>query len=112
MEKKIYNIVAKLNEDLNEYYAQTDNSEVLEIGTTIIGMGGIIKYEIFKTLIKRTETSGSEVFVDRYAIAKEWDMYELKGQIQHDRIRLRKSWKVWKSENPDLEMEREDDDEE
>lgn len=109
MEKNIHNIVARFNSELNEYYTATDNSEVLDIETTIIGSGGHIKYTLFKTLIRRDEYNGGSVFKDSFRLNSEYEVEELLDQIRFDRRRLRKSWKVWKSENPDLEMEREDD---
>jgi hypothetical protein len=109
MEKNIHNIVAKFNSELNEYYTATDNAEVLDIETTIIGSGGHIKYTLFKTVIRRDEYDGRSVFKDTFKLDRESEVEELLDQIRHDRKRLRKSWKVWKSENPDLEMEREDD---
>ncbi len=109
MEKNIHNIVAKFNSELNEYYTATDNAEVLDIETTIIGSGGHIKYTLFKTVIRRDEYDGRSVFKDTFKLDRESEVEELLDQIRHDRKRLRKSWKVWKAENPDLEMEREDD---
>lgn len=111
MEKNIHNIVAKFNSELNEYYTATDNAEVLDIETTVIGSGGHIKYTLFKTLIRRDEYDGSHVYKDTFKLDKEFEVEELLDQIRYDRRRLRKSWKVWKAENPDLEMEREDDEE-
>lgn len=40
------------------------------------------------------------------------DVVDLEEQLKHDRRRLRKSWRVWKAENPDQEMEKDDTDEE
>lgn len=111
MATNIHNIVARLNEELNEYYKATDNAEVYDIDTTIIGSGGHITYTLYKTVIKREESDGDSVFKDSFRVGSEWEMEELKDQIIHDRKRLRKSWKVWKSENPDAELEREDDEE-
>lgn len=109
MATNIHNIVARFNEELNEYYRATDNAEVYEIDTTIIGAGGHITYTLFKTVIKREEIDGDSVFKDSFKVNSEWEMEELKDQIRHDRKRLRKSWRVWKSENPDLELEKEED---
>ena len=40
------------------------------------------------------------------------DVMELEEQLRHDRRRLGKSWRVWKAENPDKEMEKEDNEDE
>lgn len=109
MKKNIHNIVAKLIDDLNEYYQQTEDSEILEVGSSIVGDSGVIRYKMFKSVIYRTETDRSGILEDHYMIGDEWDEAELLDQIAHDRKRLRKSWKVWKSDNPDAEMEKGED---
>ena len=111
MKKNIHNIAAKFNSELNEYYSATDNAEVLDIETTIIGSGGHIKYTLFKTVIRRDEYDGKHLYKDSFKLDRDSDIEELLDQINYDRRRLRKSWKVWKSENPDLEMEKDEDEE-
>lgn len=104
----IHNIVARFNDELNEYYDATNNLDVLDIDTTIIGSGGHIKYTLFKTVIRRDEYDGKIVYKDSFKINNEFEVDELLDQIRYDRKRLRKSWRVWKSENPDAEMEKDD----
>ena len=111
MARNIHNIVARFNDELNEYYEATDNEKIYDIDTTIIGSGGHIKYTLFKTVIRRDEYDGRTVFKDTFKLDREFEVEELLYQIRYDRKRLRKSWKVWKSENPDVELEREDDEE-
>lgn len=100
-----------LEEELNKYYQETDNSEILDVDTTIIGSGGTIHYKFLKTKVVRTETfSDGSSFCDEYKLSNCWEDLDLLEQVKYDARRLRKSWRVWKSENPDIELEKDDED--
>lgn len=106
--------VLQFQEELDTYYKETENQEVPEVDSTIIGFGGIIRYEVQEgliTRIRRTETDRDSVLEDTYKVGYYWDEQELLEQIKYDRRRLKKGWRVWKSENPDAELARDDDDE-
>lgn len=99
------------NAELEEYYKET-GSEVPDIETTIIGSSGIIKYTVDEASNKITrieeDASLTSPLEDNYKIGYYWDEQELLDQIKYDRRRLKKGWRVWKSENPDAELERDD----
>lgn len=94
--------------ELDEYYKATDHSEVPDIETTVIGAGGFISYSIGKTQITRSEKYGSSTYTDKYRIGNEIQEEELLEQMKYDRRRIKKGWRVWRSENPDLELEKDD----
>jgi hypothetical protein len=52
--------------------------------------------------------------VDGEVVVTGWtDFYDgVKESLAYDRRRLSKGWRVWKSENPDAELERDDEDDE
>ena len=112
--------VLQFQEELDTYYKETENQEVPEVDSTIIGFGGIIRYEVFihpqlgggeDRFVTRKETDRDSTLEDTYKIGYYWDEQELIEQIKYDRRRLKKGWRVWKSENPDAELARDDDDE-
>lgn len=94
--------------ELEKYYKATDGSEIPDIETTVIGSGGVIDYRITKTHVIRTEKDSFSTFEDKYKIGYHWDEVDLAEQIRYDKRRLKKGWRVWRSENPDLELEKDD----
>lgn len=109
--EQILNKVRAFEADLAKYYEATDGDIVPDIETTIIGGGGIIHYTIDKYDVTRTEKDPHDAkpFIDRWPISDPWSMEECYDQVKYDRRRLRKGWRVFKSENPDLELEKDDD---
>ncbi len=107
--EKIIEKARSFERDLREYYNKTDNCEVPDIETTVIGSGGIIHYEVRDREVVRTEKDSRTSFTDSWPISDPWAMEELYDQITYDRRRLRKGWRVWRSENPDLELEKDND---
>lgn len=113
MAQSISNKVKAFQRELARYYEATDYQDLLEVDTTIIGWGGNVNYTVLKTVIYRIEVeSDGHVYEDRYRLRSPMDVVELEEQLMHDRRRLGKSWRVWKAENPDQEMEKDDNDEE
>lgn len=112
--------IAKFNALLVEYYKETENSEIPEIETTIIGSGSYIEpYQI----TNETE-NGFDVVCDgfpyeiRVEYLEEYEEEYVSGvedvdeQIKYDKRRINKGLRVWRSENPDKELERDDEPEE
>lgn len=113
MAQSISNKVKAFQRELARYYEATDYQDLLEVDTTIIGWGGNVSYTVLETIIYRTEVEpDGHIFEDRYRLRSPMDVVELEEQLKHDRRRLGKSWRVWKAENPDMELEKDDNDEE
>lgn len=107
--------VLQFNEDLEVYYKVDPSRELPIIESTLIGFDPFEPYEIedlengFKV-----NADGLEIYVtievdeDGEEFISGWDdgYDNLKESIQYDRRRLNKAWKVWKSENPDVELEK------
>jgi len=112
--------VEQFNADLAEYVKITESNDVPLIDCTIIG------YDQMEAYIIKDRKNGFDVITDgvKYEIrikrigGKEqitgWidSLDSLKEQIDYDRKRLNKGWRVWKSENPDAELEKDDEDNE
>lgn len=112
--------VEQFNADLAEYVKTTRSNDVPLIDCTIIG------YDQMEAYIIKDRKNGFDVITDgvKYEIrikridGKEeitgWidSLDSLKEQIDYDRKRLNKGWRVWKSENPDAELEKDDEDNE
>lgn len=77
-----------------------------DIECTCIGSSSI-SYEISEAVITRVEVyhaPSTDMFTDTWHINDEWQMEELMDQIAYDRRRIKKGWRVWRSENPDREL--------
>lgn len=126
MNKKIERVkrqVLKFNAELEEYAKATGGYELPIIDSTIIGYEELLPYEIveeqeealriladgftYEVRIEREEDFDGEI----YEYVKGWDNgYDaLKDGIAYDRRRLKKGWRIWRAENPDAELEKEDD---
>lgn len=104
----IKRMVEKFNADLNEYYTTTGETELYEVDTTIIGdTSAITPYEIREFAYGIRVTGNDETFKlrkDSYS----WDYESLPNALRYYHRMLKKSWRVWRSENPDAELEKED----
>lgn len=109
--EKIIEKARSFERELRDYYNKTEGCEVPDIETTVIGSGGVIHYEVRDREVVRTEkdSHNKTPFIDSWPISDPWAMEECYDQITYDRRRLRKGWRVWKSENPDAELARDDD---
>lgn len=99
--------VKKLQKDLDEYYKTTgDHEGVPDIESTCIEFSEI-RYEVQKRkVVRRERYHADRTFNDTYKLNNEFQMDELEEQVKYDRRRLKKGWRIWKSENPDAELER------
>ena len=107
--KSLTKAIDKLNADYAAYVKETEETELPEIDTTCIGWSPVepYTYKELKTKFKVTDFDSNE-----YSIEDEWDLDEVKMSIMYDRRRLKKAWRIWKSENPDWELEHDTEDDE
>lgn len=125
--KKVLNQLAKYRKEVEDFNAEieayakmTGDYDVPEIDSTVIGYDKLIPYTITERANGfRVTTDGNTYTVKAVCINGEWEtvgwhnyLDGLKEQIKYDRRRLNKGIRVWKSENPDAELERDDEDEE
>lgn len=123
------NQVVKFNEELEEFYIKTDDNKLPIIDSTIIGFE-----ELPLAVITEIGYFDNE---DKYGFQVEWDneTYEvciiadeddrnilyvdgwdnwldgLYETLKYNKRRLKKAIRIWESENPDAELEKEDDEE-
>lgn len=104
--------IEKYNNDLSEYIKMTGDNEVPEIDSTVIGYSTMepIKVEEIKNGIAYTEDG----FRNEVTVESECGECWLSGEdilddiLTYNRRRLRKGKRVWKSENPDAELEKDE----
>ena len=113
------NKVAKLNNDLREYFDTCGEMSLPDIECTCIGYSpmGLVDTQDIKD--KDGNVSGFRAYVDDLETAvvyveEEGEIFlsglkELEDDIKYQRRRLNKAWRIFKSENPDAELERDDD---
>ena len=110
--RKIY----KFNEELREYVNMTGDNEVPEIECTIIGTSPMDEIEVKDTedgIAWNNDGYWEEIKVVTEC-GEDWFTGEdtLDEQLRYNRRRIRKGVRVWKSENPDAELEKDDEDDE
>ena len=107
--------IEKYNQELANYVHLTGDNDVPDIDCTVIGTSPMEPIQI-------QETPGGFGYADdglweEISVEEECGEYWLSGEdelddlLKFNRRRLRKGIRVWKSENPDAELEKEDDDE-
>lgn len=113
------NKVAKLNNDLREYFDTCGEMSLPDIECTCIGyspMGLVDTQDIkdeegnvfgFRAYIDNLETAVVYVEDEGEIFLSGWE--ELEDNLKYQRRRLNKAWRIFKSENPDAELERDDD---
>lgn len=121
--KRIERYIAKVeqfNRDLMTYYNESGDNELPEIESTIIGCSGLDAAVITRTDNGFTcDLDGWEYKVEivtdeegeEYITGWEDGYDALKDTIAYERRRLNKAWRVWRSANPDAELEKDDDNE-
>lgn len=113
------NKVVKLNNDLREYFDTCGEMLLPDIECTCIGYSpmGLVDTQDIKD--KDGNVFGFQATVDDLDYKVEYveedgDIYltgweELEDDLKYQRRRLNKAWRVFKAENPDAELERDDD---
>ena len=116
---QLKNKVAKLNNDLREYFDTCGEMSLPNIECTCIGYSpmGLVDTQDIKD--EDGNVTGFQATVDDLDYKVEYveedgDIYltgweELEGDLKYQRRRLNKAWRVFKAENPDAELERDDD---
>lgn len=106
--KGLIKAIDKFNADFAAYTKATGDSDLPTIDSTIIGYDPAqpYTYQVLKTRIKVTDADGME-----YTVTDELELDEVKEAIKYDRRRLAKAWRVFRSENPDWELEHDTDEE-
>lgn len=104
--------IEKFNNQLAEYIAMTGDNEVPDIDCTVIGTSPMEPIQMKE--LKNGLAYCDDGWWEKITVEKECGEYWLSGEDELDdtlsfyRRRLRKGIRVWKSDNPDKEMEKED----
>lgn len=119
--KALINRIDKFNKELADAIKEMDgNNEFVEIGSTIIGEftpidpieyqvdGDSIHIEFDGEEYTLTYKEEFDECIDRNGDFSFYDDNYLIDSIKEYRKRIRKSLKVWRSENPDAELENEE----
>ena len=107
--KSLIKAIDKFNADFAAYTKASGDSDLPTIDSTVIGYDHAEPYiyKVYKTRVAVTDADDNF-----YDVKTESDLEEVKEAIKYDRRRLAKAWRVFKSENPDWELEHDTDDEE
>lgn len=110
--------LAKLNNDLKEYFDASGDMSLPDIECTCIGYSPMGMIETNDIKDKEGNVVGFRVSVDGLDynveyVEEDGDIYltgceELEGDLKYQRRRLNKAWRIFKAENPDAELERDD----
>lgn len=113
------NKVVKLNNDLREYFDTCGEMSLPDIECTCIGYSPMGLVDTWDIKDKDGNVFGFRAYVDDLETAvvyveEEGEIFlsgleELEDDIKYQRRRLNKAWRVFKAENPDAELERDDD---
>jgi len=103
--KRLARKIDKFNEKLAEYFNTSGEKELPSVDCTAVSIDTVdyYRYELLKTKLKVTDCDG-----DKYDVVTEYDAWQLRDSLRYDNRRLAKAWRMWKSENPDAELERDD----
>lgn len=106
--KGLIKAIDKFNADFAAYTKASGDSSLPTIDCTLIGYDPAqpYTYQVLKTRVKVTDADGTA-----YTITDELELDEVKEAIKYDRRRLAKAWRVFRSENPDWELEHDTDEE-
>lgn len=102
--------IEKFNAELAAYVKMTESNEVPDIDSTVIGTSPMNPIEIKET--KNGLGYADDGLWEEITIERECGEYWLSGEdelddlLKYNRRRLRKGIRVWKSDNPDKELER------
>lgn len=93
--------IDKFNADYAKYVETTGDDQLPTIECTVTGFDPFTPYEykVFKTFT-RVVADGVT-----YNIKSEADLEEVQEGLRYDKRRLAKAWRIWRSGNPDAELE-------
>ena len=110
--------VAKLKNDLRKYFDASGDMSLPDIECTCIGYSPMGLVETYDMKDKEGNVIGFQAYIDglEYTVVyiedgedvflAGWE--ELEDDLKYQRRRLNKAWRVFKAENPDAELERDD----
>ena len=104
--------IEKFNKELSAYIEMTGDNQVPDIECTIIGTSPMTPIQVKD--LPNGIAYADDGWWEEIVIEKECGEYWLSGEeelddlLRYNRRRLRKGIRVWKSANPDAEMEKED----
>lgn len=114
--KRLTKELEKFNEELQKYYNETGDTTLPEVDSSIIGDETEVEpynYKVFGYGL-RVQADGwtwkvKECKVEDESWLTDWETSDgLKWDLQEKRRMLKKAWRIWRSENPDAELEKED----
>ena len=107
--KSLTKAIDKFNADLAAYTKASGDGDLPYIDSTPLGYSPAepYTYQVLKTRVKVTDVDGQP-----YTITDETELDEVKEAIKYDRRRLAKAWRIFKSDNPDWELEHDTEDNE
>ena len=110
--------IAKLNKDLREYFDASGDMSLPDIECTCIGYSPMGMVEANDIKDGKGNVIGFRATVDDIGynlefVEEDGDIYftgwdELEEDLKYQRRRLNKAWRVFRAENPDAELERDD----
>ena len=104
--------IERYNKELAAYVEMTGDNDVPDIDCTIIGTSPMNPIEVKQT--EKGIAFADDGFWESIEVVYECGEYyfvgedELDDLLKYNRRRLRKGIRVWKSENPDLELEKDE----
>ncbi len=110
--KRIRRKIEKFNSELADYVKMTGDNEVPDIDSTLIGTSPMEPIEVKDT--KDGIAYCDDGYWEEISVQQECGEYWLSGEdelndlLKYNRRRLKKGIRVWKSDNPDRELERDD----
>ena len=102
--------IEKINADLVAYEKVAGDTELPIIDCTVSGFEAIIPYS-YKVADEWFWASDFDGNTYHFQQDDETAIEELNESLKYDRRRLNKAWRVWKSDNPDLELEQDTEEE-
>lgn len=106
--KRFIKAVDRFNEDFKKYADVSGDFQLPYIDGTIDGWSECQLWD-YKTAGTTVTFSDCDGF--SYEVISEWDcqLDEAKDALKYDKRRLAKAWRIWKSDNPDRELGKDDD---
>lgn len=113
--------VEEFNKELQEYITTTGDNELPDVDSTVLSFYALDPFKI--TEIPDGFSVDAEGYEIEVKVATDEDGEEyitgwdcgcfspedtLKAVIAYERRRLKKAWRIWKSDNPDAELERDE----
>lgn len=99
--------IDKFNADLAAYQKASGDTELPYVDCTCCGYSVAVPY--YYELFKDNHLSVKDIDGQQYSVTDEEELAEVKESLRYDKRRLAKAWRVFKSDNPDWELEQDED---